>query len=101
MYNCPLCGAPGGVEAACRGGADLTLLRTIAAIPDAWFNRGTVALEAGQTGRALEWVAAACVANPSDVAARVALARIWARLGHRREALDALDRAADLDPQFP
>jgi Tfp pilus assembly protein PilF len=102
MYSCPACGAENVVGmTACRCGNDLTLLRGIDAAADAWFNRGLEALAAGAPGRALEWLSACCVARPTDAAALRIQAKLWARLGHVREAGEALDRAAELDPSSP
>ena len=82
MYSCPACGAEDVAgRAACRCGADLSLLLRLDGIADAWFNRGLEALAEGAPGRALEWFAACCVARPTDAAARLALARVWPQLG--------------------
>jgi len=99
MYSCPACGAD-DVEGrtVCRCGADVTLLQRLDSIADAWFNRALEALAEGRAGRALEWLSACCAARPTDAAARRAQARVWAQLGRYREALDALERAAELDP---
>jgi len=102
MYSCPACGAENVAQrSACACGADLTLLRKLDGLGDAWFNRALESLAAGATGRAIEWLAACCVARPNDAAACRALAKAWAQLGHWREACDALDRAVALDPQDP
>jgi tetratricopeptide (TPR) repeat protein len=70
-------------------------------VADAWFNRSLEALAAGAPGRALEWIAASCAAQPTDAAARRVLAQVWAQLGRPAEARDALERAAALDPDAP
>ncbi len=102
MYHCPSCGRsaqPG--RAACECGADLTLLATLDAMADAWFNRGVGALAEGNSGRAVEWFAASAAARPDDVEALLALALSWARLDRPREALSSLDRAAEKDATHP
>jgi len=99
MYSCPACGAEDiAGHTTCRCGADLTLLVRLDAVADAWFNRALEELARGAEGRALEWLSACCAARPTDAAAHRALARVWARLGHYAEALDALERASELDP---
>jgi tetratricopeptide (TPR) repeat protein len=102
MYVCPACGKDGVVGlTACACGADLTLLSRLHGVADAWFNEGLAALRAGASGRALEWLSAACAARPADAEARRAQARVWAQLGRFEEAKDALARAAALDPASP
>jgi tetratricopeptide (TPR) repeat protein len=99
VYSCPECGSDQtSGEPRCRCGADLRLLQQVDALADVWFNRALAALAEGATGQALEWLAAACVARPTDVAARIALSQVWAQLGRWKEAADALERAAELDP---
>ena len=101
-YSCPACKRDGvGGQARCTCGADLELLWRLDEVADHWFNTGLASLAAGNRGRALEWLAACCVARPSDAAAHGALARVWAQLGHGPEAEDALARARDLDPDAP
>jgi tetratricopeptide (TPR) repeat protein len=68
------------------------------ALADAWFNRALAALAEGRPGRALEWLSACCAARPTDAEARRAQAKAWAQLGRWVEARDALDRAAEIDP---
>ncbi|GEM_PF-1369875 len=99
MYSCPACSAMDleGRET-CACGADLSLLAGLEAVSDAWFNEGLRALSEGARGRALEWFSAACAARPTDAAARRAQAKVWAQLGRWDEALDALDRAAVIEP---
>jgi len=99
MYSCPSCGRS-DIEKTdtCSCGADLTLLRHLDAVCDAWFNRALGCLAEGEEGRALEWLSACCAGRPSDAGAALALAKVWARLGHWREASSALSRAADIDP---
>jgi tetratricopeptide (TPR) repeat protein len=102
MYSCPACGADKVASLdRCHCGTDLTLLRKLAAIPDAWFNRGLEALAAGRRGLALEWLSACCVARPTDGEARRTSIKVWAQLGCFEEARDALDRAAELEPDDP
>ena len=102
MYTCPACGADGVMtRSRCRCGADLSLLRYLDAVPDAWFNQALEAIAAGKPGRALEWLAACCAARPNDAAALRALAKLWGQLGHAPEALDALRRAATIEPDAP
>lgn len=102
MYSCPACGAEEvASRAACSCGADLAPLQRLDGMADAWFNRALEALAAGHTGRALEWLSASCAARPTDAAARRAQAKIWAQLGLWQEARDALQRAADIDPDAP
>ena len=102
MYSCPACGTDDVVRrAVCTCGADLTLLRRLDEVADAWFNRALTAAAEGQTGRALEWLSACCVARPTDAAARRAQAKVWAQLGRWNEARDALERAAELEPDAP
>lgn len=102
MYSCPACGARNLEErATCRCGADLSLLQTLEAAVDAWFNRALAALAEGAPGKALEWLSACCVANPNDATARRAQARVWAQLGHPKEAEEALERARIIDPAAP
>jgi tetratricopeptide (TPR) repeat protein len=102
VYSCPACGAD-AVEgqAACRCGADLSLLLRLNGMADAWFNRALEALARGAPGRALEYLAACSAARPTDAAALRALAKVWAQLGRRAEARDALERAAEIDPGAP
>jgi tetratricopeptide (TPR) repeat protein len=102
MYSCPACGTEDvAARANCLCGADLTLLRRLDEIADAWFNRGLEAASAGAPGRALEWLSACCVARPTDAAARRAQAKVWAQLGCRAAAEDALARAAAIEPDAP
>jgi Flp pilus assembly protein TadD len=101
-YSCPACGADVAVDQVrCACGADLSLLVGLSAVADAWFNRGLEALAAGDPARALEWLAAACTARPTDAGALRALARVWAQLGHVGAARAALARAAALEPDDP
>lgn len=100
--TCPACSTEIPAHATrCGCGADVTLLRQLDGLPDAWFNRALEALANGEPGRALEWLAGTCVARPTDAAALRALARVWAQLGHPREALAAWERAAELEPIPP
>lgn len=102
MYSCPACGAEEvASRTTCLCGADLAPLQRLDGMADAWFNRALESLAVGQTGRALEWLSASCAARPTDAAARRAQARIWAQLGLWQEARDALQRAADIDPDAP
>ncbi|MCU0880713.1 MAG: tetratricopeptide repeat protein, partial [Pirellulaceae bacterium] len=102
MFTCPACGAePPDRGDACRCGADLSLLRSLDAVPDAWFNRALEELAQNRPGRALEWLAACCTARPNDAAALRALAQVWGQLGHPAEAEDALRRSAAIDPDHP
>jgi tetratricopeptide (TPR) repeat protein len=102
MYNCPACGSEEvHNRATCLCGADLTPLQRLDGIADVWFNRALESLVAGHAGRALEWVSASCAARPTDAAARRVQAKIWAQLGHREEAHDALNRAAEIDANSP
>lgn len=99
MFTCPTCGAAASPEdLVCRCGTDLALLWTLERLPDVWFNRALEALPAGRAGEALEWFAACCAARPSDAAARRALAKVWAQLGHVGEAERALEQSARIDP---
>jgi predicted Zn-dependent protease len=99
MYSCPECGAEEvASRATCVCGADLVPLQRLDSVADAWFNRALESLAGGATGRALEWLSASCAARPTDVAARLAQAKVWAQLGHCDEARDALERAAAIDP---
>lgn len=101
-FTCPGCGADAAAGSdRCRCGADLILLHKFNSLPDVWFNQALEALRQGQPGRALEWLSACCVAQPNDVSARVAQARVWAQLGRGAEARDCLDRAAGIDPVYP
>lgn len=102
MYSCPACGASAVARRSrCVCGADLSLLVSLDGLCDTWFNSALTALAAGATGRALEWFAACAAARPSDGAALRALARVWAQLGHHREAGEALERAAAIEPDAP
>jgi tetratricopeptide (TPR) repeat protein len=99
MYSCPACGAVNVADLlTCRCGADLSLLQGLDALVDAWFNRALEALASGETGRALEWVSACCVARPTDAAARRVQAKIWAQLGCWNEARAALEQARLIEP---
>ena len=98
MYSCPTCGADATPNVTCHCGADLTLLQRLDAVPDAWYNRALEALAEHAPGRALEWLSACCAARPTDARARLAQAKVWAQLGCRAEARDALERAAAIDP---
>lgn len=99
MYSCPACGTENVAGlAACRCGQDLSLLLSIEATADAWFNCGLEALEAGAPERALEWISACCAAKPTDAKAILLQAKLWARLGRWQAASAALDRAEKLDP---
>jgi hypothetical protein len=102
MYSCPACGFD-RVEglSRCRCGADLSLLAELDATVDAWFNAGLDALGAGDTGGALEWLAAYAKARPTDAAGPAVLARLWLQLGHPDFALRCLDRAAELELETP
>lgn len=102
MYTCPACGSvETSGKSTCRCGADLSLLQCIDVVADAWFNEGLDALARNETGKALEWMAACCTARPSDAAARRALGKIWAQLGHAHEARRCLDLSAENDPDHP
>lgn len=102
MYSCPACGAEEVTNrVVCLCGADLSLLQRLDSVADAWFNRALEALKNGEAGLALEWLSACCAARPTDSAARRAQAKIWGQLGHRKEALNALDRAATIEPDAP
>ncbi len=102
MFTCPACGAePPANRDTCGCGADLSLLRCLDAVPDAWFNRALDELAEGRPGRALEWLAACCAARPTDAAALRALAQVWGQLGRPAEAEDALRRAAACEPDHP
>lgn len=102
MYACPACGARDATsQTLCKCGADLSLLRALAAVTDAWFNRALLALANGNAGEALEWLSACCAAQPTDAAARRAQSRVWAQLGHLDEARRALDRARQIDGASP
>jgi tetratricopeptide (TPR) repeat protein len=98
MYKCPACGVD-EVEGLgrCRCGADLSLLLTLDATVDAWFNRGLAALARQAPGEALEWFSACCIARPSDGPARLAQAKTWALLGRWQEAGDSLAKAGVLN----
>ena len=99
MYSCPACGAEDVAKrSVCVCGADLSLLERLDAVADAWFNRALEALEEGAVGRALEWLSACCAARPTDAAALRAQAKVWAQLGHLKEAQGALERAAAIEP---
>ncbi len=99
MYKCPACGAGDATgRTQCRCGADLTLLQALDAVADAWFNRGLQALDRDAPGEALEWFCACCAARPSDVAARLAQAKTWARLERYEQARDALEKARKTAP---
>lgn len=101
MYSCPSCGADDvGGRAVCRCGADLGLLQALEAVSDVWFNQALAELEAGRPGRALEWLSACCAARPADAEARLAQAKLWAQLGRWAEAQEALDRAAEVEPEL-
>lgn len=102
MYNCPACGREVITgQSVCRCGADLSLLQRLDSVADAWFNRGLEALKNGAPGQALEWLSACCAARPTDAAARLAQAKVWAQLGHRQEALAALERVRAVEPDAP
>jgi tetratricopeptide (TPR) repeat protein len=102
MYSCAACGAEEvGRQARCRCGADLTLLAQLDAVADTWFNRALAALAEDAPGQALEWLSACCAARPTDAAARRAQAKVWAQLGHWKEAAGALERAAAIEPDAP
>ena len=102
MYPCPACGTENGVHRdRCRCGADLSLLKTLDGLVNAWFNRGRKALEEEKTGEALEWFSACCAARPLDAALRRIQARMWVRLGRREEAESSLRRAESLEPGAP
>ena len=83
--------------ARCHCGADLSLLLTLDAVADAWFNRGLAALGCEAPGEALEWFSACCAARPADGPARLAQAKTWARLGRFKEALESLEKAKLLE----
>jgi len=102
MYSCPACGSEGVLGAGiCRCGADISLLRSLDGLADAWFNKALMALASGDPGTALEWLSACCVANPTDAVARRAQAKVWAHLGRFAESRSALARAAAIDPNSP
>lgn len=82
----------------CGCGADLGLLACLDAVADSWFNASLAALEQGRRGEALEWMSACCRARPSEVAAWLALARLWAQGGSVADARRCLDEVAKLDP---
>ena len=99
-YTCPACGRE-EVERRdfCPCGADLSLLATMEATLDAWFNEGLTAAEAADMPRALEWFAACVVARPTDVQALALLARVWHELGYPLATLRLLDRAAEVETE--
>lgn len=99
MLHCPSCSSTiPDRRASCVCGADLLALQEIETLVDAWFNRAVEALEAGDEGRALEWLAACSIARPSDVEALAALALLWIRLGRPDDARRALERARSVEP---
>ena len=51
-------------------------------------------IDAGQTERALEWSARCLDRSPNDTSALVNIACVHARVGHKSEALDLLDRVS-------
>jgi tetratricopeptide (TPR) repeat protein len=63
--------------------------------------RGDVALAQGDVGGALQAYRQAVRWSPDSVLAHVGLARSYRALGQPQEALAALQRAADLNPQHP
>jgi tetratricopeptide (TPR) repeat protein len=102
MYNCPACGVEvAGHDSRCYCGSDLSLLLQMETLADVWFNRALVELNANRHGRALEWLSAACALRPSDAAALRIQSKVWAQLGHYDEALDALERSAQFEPDAP
>lgn len=102
MYSCPACGKEDVIGlAVCTCGADLGVLLKLERAIDAWFNSALEALKEGKVGRALEWLSACCVARPTDAVAVRALAKVWTQMGHWEEATDALERAAQIEPDAP
>lgn len=102
MYACPTCGKQDvGGRAACECGADLSLLACLAAVADAWFNRGLDAVAQDDAPQALEWFAACCASRPTDGAAWLAVAKVWLRLRQFGAARRALERAAEISPDLP
>lgn len=99
MFNCPVCGSEVKADRAkCHCGTDLSFLIRIDCLADAWFNQALLELDRGFPGRALEWLSACCIAQPSDVDARIALSKVWTQLGCLDEALDSLKRVEQLAP---
>ena len=102
MYTCPSCGQKVDTSSVfCGCGADLSLLHSLDALADAWLNRALSAVSRRSPGLALEWLSAACAARPSDSQARLALAKVWARLGHLKEARHSLSLVRLNDPGNP
>ena len=102
MYSCPACNNPDvSGRSSCVCGADLSLLRSLDALPDLWFNEALDSIAENRPGRAIEWLAACCAVRPTDAAALRLLAKTWILLDRWREASDALDRAVALDPDAP
>lgn len=103
MYSCPACGKEDvtGQLTCIRCGTDLSLLKTLDSIADAWFNRALKEIDDGNSGRALQWLSACCAARPMDAEALRTRARVWGILGHWKEARDSLEEAQEVDPDAP
>lgn len=102
MFSCPACGNTDvNDRMRCTCGADLSLLQSIDAQVDAWFNRALHASKEGRPGEALEWLAACCRVRPSDAQAYLALAKLWAQLEHWDDAVRCLNCATELKSDLP
>lgn len=69
--------------------------------PDLNLRAARLALATGELERALEYARDACELAPEEAGAHVALCRALRRSGRGREAREALDRAAHLEPRNP
>ncbi|MCD4786504.1 MAG: hypothetical protein K8T10_21975 [Candidatus Eremiobacteraeota bacterium] len=100
MYSCPACGKEDvtGQITCIRCGTDLSLLKTLDSVADAWFNRALKEIDDGNSGRAIQWLSACCAARPMDAEALRIRAKVWGMLGHWKEARYSLEEAREIDP---
>lgn len=101
IISCPGCGKSiTNTNSLCECGEDLTLLRQLDGVADAWYNRGVRAADAGDAGAALEWFSACCAARPSDVEARLAIARLWVHFNIWDDARRAAAQILEANPEL-
>lgn len=101
MYTCPACKAEVTAETdRCECGADLSLLRAMLALSDAWFNAALQEAERGRSDRALALVSTCCSLCPDDAQARFVQAQLFAQVGCYQAAQEALERCRDADPDL-
>ncbi len=101
MYICPNCQRPITRDPICRCGADLSVLQAIVARADHLFNLSLAACQAGQIGRALEYLASNALLVPADLAAQDLRCELLIEQGRLAEARPIVDVIEMVDPAYP